>query len=292
MPGFADNFRRMCQAAGIPIAEAVRRVGAKPADAEGWLAAGALPELHVLARLADAMGCRVDDLLIGADEDFDHPQRRHAALIAARMARLRVLLTQARVARCRGELAVRHEPQLDEAALLATVEGCRAWVMSEAHDVEAAAAIEAELDGHLDRVGSVLAGTQRPAAPVPAQMAPPRTNGTSPGAALSGARARATVVVRAEPVSERAGATVAALPAAAPRARGHRSRLWSQEHEDQQHECVMVTRSSEVDVELLVDDRVIQTRTCRTLDEALQQSSEWKRTYLVPAILALPELPR
>nr|MCU0255491.1 helix-turn-helix domain-containing protein [Vicinamibacterales bacterium] len=164
MPGFADNLRRACEAAGITVAEAARRLGTKPADVEAWLAAGSLPELHVLVRLADGIGCRADDLLLGEDADFAHPQRRHAGLISARMGRVRVLLTQVRLARYRGELTLGDEAEMNEAALLATVEGCRAWVMSEDHDVGVAAAIEAELDGHLERVAAVLARVQRPAA--------------------------------------------------------------------------------------------------------------------------------
>lgn len=285
MPGFADNLQRMCRAAGMPVAEAGRRLGAMPAEVAAWMAPSArLPELHVLVRLADALGCRVDDLLTGEDTDFDHPQRRHAALIAARMGRVRTLLSQVRLARHRKALGAEHEAQLDEAALLLTVDQCRAWVMSEDHAVDEAAAIEAALDAHVARVQGVLervspSGPARDARP-PAAPASPQPAAASPPAPVPATAAPPPSVDSPEDA------------AAPPRRPGHRSRLWSHEYADQTHACVLVTHASGVAVELQVDDRVLESRTCQTLDEAFAQSSEWKRTYLAPAILALPDIPR
>lgn len=283
MASFADNLRRLCTAAGLSVTEAGHRLGARSAEVAAWERPGAsLPELPVLVRLADAIGCLVDDLLEGEDADFDHPQRRHAALIAARMGRVRTLLTQVRLARHRGELRAEHETRLDEASLMVTIDRCRAWVMSEHHDVAEAAAIEADLDAHVGRVRDVLEGTApRPQAPRPRPAtrarivtAPAPAPSPAPQAAPAGARA-ATEATADRP----------------PRRPGHHSTLWAQDYADQAHACVLVTNGTQVDVELRVEDRVLETRTCRTLDEAFQQSSEWKRTYLVPAIVSLPDMP-
>ena len=281
MPGFADNLRRLCLAAGVPVADLGRRLGAMPGEVAAWQSPSApLPELHVLVRLADALGCRVDDLLEGEDHDFDPPPRRHAALIAARMGRVRTLLTQVRLARHRGAVRPEHEARLGEAALLATVDRCRAWVMSEAPDLPEAAAIESELDRHVPRVrpaldligGASPPGEPPPSAETTASPAPapaPTPEATGPGPASASPAPRATVI-RA----------------------GHRSTLWAHEYADQQHACVLVTGASGVAVELRVDDTVLESRACQTLDEAFEQSSAWKRTYLPAAILTLPDIPR
>ncbi len=280
MPGFADNLRRLCLAAGVPVAEMGRRLGAMPGEVAAWQSRSApLPELHVLVRMADALGCRVDDLLEGEDHDFDHPQRRHAALIAARMGRVRTLLTQVRLARHRGAVSPEHEVQLGEPALLATVDRCRAWVMSEGHDLPEAAAIESELDRHVARVRSVL----------------DLVGGTSPpGESRPSAEAAAAPASAPAPPEKPPGLGPTGPPPA-PRATvvhaGHRSTLWAHEYADQQHACVLVTGASGVAVELRVDDSVLESRACQTLDEAFEQSSAWKRTYLPAAILTLPDIP-
>ena len=67
--------------------------------------------------------------------------------------------------------------------------------------------------------------------------------------------------------------------------------MWAQEYADQQHACVLVTGSAGVSVELHVDDRLLEARPCQTLDEAFEQSTTWKRTYLTTAILTLPDIP-
>lgn len=280
MPGFADNLRRLCLAAGVPVTEVGRRLGAMPGEVASWQAgSAALPELHVLVRMADVLGCRVDDLLDGEDHDFDHPQRRHAALIAARMGRVRTLLSQVRLARHRGSVLARHESQIDESGLLATVDRCRTWVMSGTHDLPEAAAIESELDVHVARVQSVL---EAAAGASPAGQ-PPR----APTAGGTGTRAPSAPthpVGRGEAVLEEA--------VEGPPGTGRRSTLWAQDYADQHHECVLVTGGEGVAVELRVDDRVLEARPCQTLDEAFEQSSTWKRTYLTTAILTLPDIPR
>jgi len=277
MPGFADNLQRMCRAAGVSLGEAGRRLGAMPGEVDAWAAPSArLPELHVLVRLADVLHCRIDDLLAGEDADYDHPQRRHAALIAARMGRVRTLLWQVRFARQRQALDADLEARLDEAALLSTVDQCRAWIVSDDHDVAEATLIEAALDAHLARVQEVIdrvtssAAAGGPRAPAPPQTAaaPPPTREPAP----TGLRELALAASSHEP--------------------GHRSRLWSHDYADQAHECVLITRTSGVAVEMRIDERVMESRECATLDEAFEQSVEWKRTYLAPAILTLPDLPR
>lgn len=281
MPGFAENLRRLEKAAGVSLEAAADHLGAAPSDLSQWSAPGApLPELHVLVRLADALGCKVDDLLEGADEDFDHPQRRHAALIAARMGRVRSLLTQVRLARARGALTPASDREINEAALLATVERCRAWVMSEDHALDRAAAIEAELDQHVERVRAIFdaatAVERTPFVPSPLTSPPPLR--------VVASRPLVAPAVQAVPAAP-APVSAEAAPAGPPRAKGHRSTLWSQADAKGDQQCILVTRPREVDVELLVDDQLIASRTCRTLDEAFQQSSEWRRTYLASAIL-------
>lgn len=280
MPGFGDNLRRLCLATGVAVTEIGRRLGAMPGEVAAWQAPAApLPELHVLVRMADALGCRVDDLLEGEDRDFDHPQRRHAALIAARMGRVRTLLSQLRLARHRGAVRPSEEARLDEPALLATVDRCRAWVMSGPHDLPEAAFIESELDAHIDRVRAVLDGATGSASTGASQQPTAQPPGPVSAPAL-------VMVTAGAPPPEEDGS---AQPG---RAAGHRSTLWAQEYADQQHACVLVTGSAGVSVELHVDDRLLETRPCQTLDEAFEQSTTWKRTYLTTAILTLPDIPR
>ena len=82
MPGFSDNLRRARETAGISAEDLASRVGAAPLWLTHLEALGAaLPDLPHLVRLADALGCPIDELLAGNDEDYDHPRRRHAALI-------------------------------------------------------------------------------------------------------------------------------------------------------------------------------------------------------------------
>lgn len=291
MPGFADNLRRLCLAAGVPVTEMGRRLGAMPGEVVAWQAPAAqLPELHVLVRMADALGCRVDDLLEGEDRDFDHPQRRHAALIAARMGRVRTLLSQVRLARHRGAVLSSEEARLDEPALLATVDRCRAWVMSGTHDLPEAAVIESELDVHVERVRAVLDGST--SAQSSGESSLPAAE---PSGVITGEPARATSAPTSAPALPTAAAGAPPPEVGGPthqgRAAGHRSTLWAQEYVDQQHACVLVTGSAGVSVELHVDDRLLEARPCQTLDEAFEQSTAWKRTYLTTAILTLPDIP-
>jgi hypothetical protein len=171
-----------------------------------------------------------------------------------------------------------HDAQLDEASLLVTVDRCRAWVMSDAHDLPEAAAIEAELDRHVARVRSVLDLVNGASPPLTA----PGSAGTAPPPSREPPAPAAPPEEPAAPAPQRTGA----------RAPGNRSTLWSHEYADQQHACVLVTGASGVAVELHVDDSVLESRACQTLDEAFEQSTAWKRTYLPAAILTLPDIPR
>jgi transcriptional regulator with XRE-family HTH domain len=294
MPGFATNLKRAREAAGLRVGELAARTSLSAAAiVELERPDAPLPELPLLVRLADALACVVDDLLAGADEDFDRPQRRHAALIAARMGRLRVLMTQVRVAHDRGEVRPQDRTTLDEASVLECVGRCRAWIMSGDHDLDVAAAIESELDLHVGRVRAVYQRLRRHAD------------------AVAGIRLAAPVAPAPKPTGDALGGTVAntlaqapagAAPAAPPPATvamagtlripgGHYSTLWAQECTDQQHRCELVTKGREVHVQLFLDNAVVESRHCQTLDEAFRQSSEWRGTYLAPAILALPPVP-
>ena len=170
----------------------------------------ALPELPHLVRLAEALGCRIDDLLTGGDEDFDHPRRRHAALIAARLGRINTAQSRVNAARARGELTRLDELCLDEPALLASVYRCRGWVTSPTADIKIASGLERELDDHLGRLTDVMQRVDGRAdsvharnlanLPAPTAAQPSRTGGPAVGDAdARTAEATATATVRAQP---------------------------------------------------------------------------------------------
>ena len=157
--------------------------------------------------LAEALGCHIDDLLTGGDEDFDHPRRRHAALIAARLGRINTAQSRVNAARARGELTRLDELCLDEPALLASVHKCRGWVTSPTADIKIASGLERELDDHLGRLIDVMQRVDGRAdsvharnlanLPAPTAAQPSRTGGPAVGDAdARTAVATATPTVR------------------------------------------------------------------------------------------------
>ena len=224
MPGFSDNLRRAREAAGLSPEDLASRVGAAPL----WLAHlealdAALPELPHLVRLAEALGCSVDDLLAGGDDDFDHPRRRHAALIAARLGRISTLLARVNAARARGEFTSFDEQQIDEAGMLAGVCRCRAWVTSPTADLEIASGLELELDQHLARIQEVhQRATARMAAArarvASAPPAHPSTGQTPAPPSTRRAAAAATAHTGAPPADVATGGPAPPAEAAGPAA--------------------------------------------------------------------------
>ena len=294
MPGFNDNLRRAREAAGLSPEALANRVGAAPL----WLihleAIGAsLPELSQLVKLADALNCSVDDLLAGRDDEFDHPRRRHAALIAARLGSVSLLLSALNRARLHHALTEGDEKLVDEAALLVSVQRCRGWVTSPDAEIGMAAALERELDAHIARIAAVCGHAEagRPAAP-------PATDTTAAEpaapAAASATRVPATAAVSLREALSAAGQAPAAdgraargnggtrpavvAPSVPPRPPGHCSCLWTRPSQGpDNYVCEMFTAADGVTVRLACGDRLLAMHPCRTLDEAFGQSSAWKR---------------
>jgi transcriptional regulator with XRE-family HTH domain len=263
MPGFSDNLRRAREAAGISAEDLASRVGVAPL----WLAhleaiGAALPDLPHLVHLAEALGCPLDELLAGSDEDYDHPCRRHAALISARLGRISSLLARVNGSRTRREFTTVDEQQVDEPAMLASVCRCRGWVMSSTADLAIAASLEQELDRHIARIGEACE-----------RVAARGTTPTAPGPSPAGPAASSPPVVVAPAPS------AATAPAAAPRrASTQRTVLWTRPAPGEgEYVCEMVTDGGVVELRLIRGERVLATRPCKNLDEAFGQSSSWKR---------------
>jgi transcriptional regulator with XRE-family HTH domain len=279
MPGFGDNLRRIRSAAGLSPADLAGRVGETPL----WLThleviGVALPELPQLTRLAEALGCQVDDLLQGPDEAYDHPRRRHAALIAARLGRAGVLLGQVSASRARGEITPIDERRIDEPALLASVGKCRGWVTSPDADLGLAADLERELDGHLKRIRLALDGVAERVARGVIVLPEPRRAPTAPAA--TGPTPSSSPVTPAPVPATRKGP---------PRLAGHRTVLWSRPVEGgDDYECEMFTRSRDVDLRVVCGDRVLASWPCKNLDEAFTLSHAWRRVPDLEAHFAEP----
>jgi transcriptional regulator with XRE-family HTH domain len=306
MAGFNDNLKRAREAAGLSAEDLAGRIGAAPV----WLAhleaiGASLPELSHLVKLADALNCSVDDLLAGRDDEFDHPRRRHAALIATRLGAVSLLLGTLNRARSRGELSPADEKRVQEFVLLDCVRRCRQWVTSPDADVPIAASLERELDSHITRItglcerlgerpapAHVAAPAAGPAAATPratsaATTIAPRASAAPPPAAIrvpAGAGRAvplADVLSAAEPppihgAGPSPGASTA--PPRAARPPGHQTKLWSRPAtEDTNYVCEMYTGANGIEVRLVCGDRVLASKGCRNLDEAFGQSSAWKR---------------
>lgn len=302
MPGFSDNLRRAREAAGLSAEDLAARVGAAPV----WLAHlealdAALPELPHLVRLSEALGCSVDDLLAGSDQDFDHPRRRHAALLASRLGRISLLLNRLNAARGKGEITTGDERVIDEPAMLASVYRCRGWVTSLDSAIEIAVGLERELDEHLARIRRICdrAESRRIAesltGKVEKQKAAALDGRLWPDAAPAIAGPAGGVKPAATPVLAPAAAAPAsvassgfAAPAAAgppvppadstPKSTAHLTVMWSRPARGEgDYVCQMATSGTAVELRLVHGERVLASRACRNLDEAFSQSSAWKR---------------
>jgi transcriptional regulator with XRE-family HTH domain len=66
---FADNLKRLRAAKGVTQQELAELAGLPVGSVRNWEIARREPRLHVLPRLARALGCTTDDLLRGLGED-------------------------------------------------------------------------------------------------------------------------------------------------------------------------------------------------------------------------------
>ena len=310
MPGFNDNLKRAREAAGLSSEDLAGRIGAAPL----WLAhleaiGAALPELSHLVRLADALGCSLDDLLAGRDDEFDHPRRRHAALIAARLGTVSLLLATVNRARARRALSTDDERQVNETVLLTCVHRCRDWVTAPGADISIASDLERDLDAHIARISSVCdrvdgATPHVDGAPPPERVAPltpapvaaapvippPVASRVSAGAVVPLLEALssndAAAATRVGPAAGPALAPPAPKPALPP---GHRTSMWSRPSSDGGDcACEMYTATEGITVRLVCGERVLATKPCRNLDEAFSQSSAWKRLPHPESLTAEP----
>jgi transcriptional regulator with XRE-family HTH domain len=287
MPGFCDNLRRARQAAGLSPEDLASRVGAAPV----WLAhleaiGASLPELPDLVRLAEALGCPIDELLAGDDTEFDHPRRRHAALIAARLGRISVLLSRLNAARARQEFSARDERDIDEPALLASVYRCRGWVTSPDAELSIAATLERELDDHFTRIRQVCDRVAGSALAVsgPAGSAAPRAL-VSPHHEHATAAAGRTMAVAPPPsggAPQTTGSSASPAPCGSPTSGPPKpvpsTKMWSRPGPGQdEYVCQMSTSGGKVVVQLACGERVLATQACKNLDEAFAISGTWKR---------------
>ena len=310
MPGFNDNLKRAREAAGLSSEDLAGRIGAAPV----WLAhleaiGASLPELSHLVRLADALGCSLDDLLAGRDDEFDHPRRRHAALIAARLGTVSLLLATVNRARARRALTADDERQVNETGLLTCVQRCRGWVTAPGADISIASDLERDLDAHIARISSVcervdVAAPHLVSAPPPERVVPSTPAAVAPAPVMpppvaSRVGAGAAVPLRDALSSNDAAASTrvgqAASPTSAPPAPkpalppGHRTSLWSRPSSDGSDcVCEMYTATEGVTVRLVCGERVLGTRACRNLDEAFSQSGAWKRLPNPESLAAEP----
>ena len=69
--GFGANLRSRREAAGLQSNELAARLRVKPPVISKWELTSIMPESPTLLRLAKALNCSVDELLIGVDAEYD-----------------------------------------------------------------------------------------------------------------------------------------------------------------------------------------------------------------------------
>jgi len=115
---FGQNVRRLRKQSGLSQGDLAAKMGVKQGTLSDWERdRRGLPEAPTLLKVAKAMGCSVDDLLVGVDADYDlsrhtaSPDSPHADAASSRHAALAALQDATRAIATAVEALARQTPK-------------------------------------------------------------------------------------------------------------------------------------------------------------------------------------